>query len=338
MPPGPARRGVRQPHRQLGAARMLFGVREAFVHAATGVECLRVGVFGRVNTAVFLFRIGSSIIDTGPPNRWRAVAEFLDDGPTPTDVFVTHHHEDHAGNAARISARYGARVWAPAAALPLLARPPPVELYRALVWGTPGVGAAETSPYPDAPTVGAERAPLVAVPAPGHSVDHSLLHVPARGALFAADLYVAARPRTARFDEDVVRGLASLRHAAALSDSETLFCAHRGPLDGGARLLREKAAWLGELQSRATELCESLADAGRVSRPAFMQQPFPSPTSCFPAFCYARTCFLAATPPDRCGAWPSDAADDPCTPWARRRTALGVRGRLRTHQSCARPS
>lgn len=245
---------MRQPHRQLGAARMLFGVREAFVHAATGVECLRVGVFGRVNTAVFLFRIGSSIIDTGPPNRWHAVAEFLDAGPTPTDVFVTHHHEDHAGNAARISARYGARVWAPAAALPLLARPPPVELYRALVWGTPGVGAAGTSPYPDAPTVGAERAPLVAVPAPGHSVDHSLLHVPARGALFAADLYVAARPRTARFDEDVVRGLASLRHAAALSDSETLFCAHRGPLDGGARLLREKAAWLGELQSRATEL------------------------------------------------------------------------------------
>ena len=248
---------------------MIFGVREAFVHAATGVECFRVGVFGRVNTAVFLFRVGATLIDTGPPNRWKAVAEFLDSGPRPRDVFLTHFHEDHAGNAMRIAARYGARVWAPAAALPLLARPPPIELYRSLIWGAAdsvnmGVGTP-VAPYPVSSTVGSVRDAVVAVPAPGHSVDHTLIHIPSRGALFTADLFVAPRPRVARYDEDVLLGLASLRSAAALPNHETLFCAHRGPLDAGPRLLAEKTAWLDSLKERATELCEEQpSETGRV--------------------------------------------------------------------------
>ena len=68
------------------------------------VEGLRVGRFGgKVNTTCILWRIGDTLIDTGPPSDWRPVRRFAGERSL-RRVVVTHHHEDHAGNLARLAA------------------------------------------------------------------------------------------------------------------------------------------------------------------------------------------------------------------------------------------
>ncbi len=67
------------------------------------VEGARVGRFNRgINTTFIIYRIGNNLVDCGPSNQWRAVKRFVDEQPVET-ILLTHHHEDHSGNAARIA-------------------------------------------------------------------------------------------------------------------------------------------------------------------------------------------------------------------------------------------
>ena len=53
-----------------------MGVVERFEHQ--GVEGLRTGRFNLgINTTCILYRIGSTIVDTGPPNKWSTVRRLL---------------------------------------------------------------------------------------------------------------------------------------------------------------------------------------------------------------------------------------------------------------------
>jgi glyoxylase-like metal-dependent hydrolase (beta-lactamase superfamily II) len=251
---------------------------------------------------------------------------------------VTHHHEDHGGNAGRIAAAYGCPVYAPPDSLSLLRTGFAEEYYRRIIWGqaprfvaqpcpdepirvraneppdggdtvkvahaagghrTPtntghegtrsghhgghsghsgasGVGAAALGvaalaslPHPHTAAGAAHRASaapvvvtatdgdatvtLVRVPAPGHCPDHSVYHVPERGWLFTADLLVTPKPRVARYDEDVLQGLASLRHVCDRLHVGTVFCAHKGPTADGGAALRARLDWLEGLRARAGE-------------------------------------------------------------------------------------
>jgi glyoxylase-like metal-dependent hydrolase (beta-lactamase superfamily II) len=223
----------------------------ATTHGA--VHCIRVGYLSRINTAVYLYRIGRVLIDTGPPNAWDSVRAVLESCPRPTDVFITHHHEDHAGNAGRIASSYAASLHASASTAAILSRPQSIEYYRALVWGS-AVPACSPTAFRDEFRCPEGNA-VIPIPAAGHSSDHIAYRMPQIGAVFCGDMYVTARPHVARFDEGVLESIASLeRVASEMDESDTLFCAHRGPLPHGQRLLLDKAAWLRGLRERAEEL------------------------------------------------------------------------------------
>ena len=79
------------------------------------VECVRVGrTKWALNTAVYFYRVGDVLVDTGSPNQSAAVREFasLHRNRLRT-VLVTHHHEDHGGNGAMLQREFGMRVFAP---------------------------------------------------------------------------------------------------------------------------------------------------------------------------------------------------------------------------------
>lgn len=230
-------------------------LRDCAVSMSGAVQCIRVGYLARTNTAVYLYRVGSVVIDSGPPNAWTMIRSALDkSGDRPRDVFVTHHHEDHAGNAGRIAARYGARIFVHDTTFAMLTKPQNIEYYRRLVWGDPHYTSFNQASL-ETRTVSEDGFEVTAIAAPGHCLDHTVFRIHDHGAVFTADMYVTPRPRVARFDEDVLAGLASIERTAAAMDShDTLFCAHRGPLHSGKRLLLEKAAWLHELRIRAEDL------------------------------------------------------------------------------------
>ncbi len=108
-----------------------------------------------------------AVVDPGPDleDHVRGIVALVRDAEHVTLV-PTHGHDDHAGSVERLVQRLGRarRVEVVGAGHPLAARPDPVR----------GI-------FTDA-------GPLLAVPTPGHTVDHLAFHWPEGRALFAGDL------------------------------------------------------------------------------------------------------------------------------------------------------
>ncbi len=226
------------------------------------VEGLRVGRFGgKLNTTCILWRIGDTLVDTGPPTEWRPVRRFVAEHPL-ARVVVTHHHEDHAGNLARLAKAGEAQILAPSESLVPLADGFPLQLYRRLIWGRPRrVRAVPLPPSVDL----ADGGSLEPVLLPGHSPDMTCFLERRRRVLFSADLYIARRQRYLRADESLVGILASLRRALEL-DFDTLLCSHRGVVEEGRHRLRQKLEYLEELCERAAGLADGGLEVGEISR------------------------------------------------------------------------
>ena len=215
----------------------------------------------QTNTQFYLFRLGDTLIDTGPPNQWARVRAFIDasSGPSAAGrpirrVLVTHHHEDHAGLGGAIQAAYKVPVAVPALSVPWLTVPMVQEYYRRIIWGTfqPFQPAATLAASEALPELGADVR-LDVVHAPGHIEDHHCFHLPSRGWLFTADLFVARRRLYYRKDEDASIELASIRRVLAL-DFDTLLCAHRGVIRDGKRALADRVAFMDEVRARTLEM------------------------------------------------------------------------------------
>lgn len=208
---------------------------------------LKVGRFGLgLNTKVVCYRIGRTLIDTGPPNQWRQVRRFVKEQaeePGLDRVLLTHHHEDHAGNAARIQELLDVPVYAPEASRERLREGYAQEAYRWVVWGRPR--PVETEPVPERLTL-ADDTGLRTLPAPGHSDDMVCYLAADYGLLFGADLYVTQRPEYLRSTENAPLFIDSL-HNVLEHDFQTLLCGHQGVVEAGRRALSEKAKYLEAL-------------------------------------------------------------------------------------------
>lgn len=211
------------------------------------VEALRAGRYPfSLNTQAYCYHVGRTLIDTGPPNQWSHVKDFVQEMASERGldrVVVTHHHEDHAGNAGRIAELLDVPVLAPASSCDLLRDGFSMEVYRKIVWGSPV--PVEATPVPDRLPI-ADGFTLRAIPAPGHADDMVCYQVEEKGWTFTADLFISRRPEYLRFDEHVGALLRSL-HRVIQAGATTVFCAHRGVVEDGGKALREKARYLEAL-------------------------------------------------------------------------------------------
>lgn len=214
------------------------------------VEGVRVGRFNMgINSTCIVYRIGATLIDTGSPNQWRAVLAFARERGLER-VLVSHHHEDHCGNGARIQRETGVPVFAPAAGLRYMAQGFPLRLYQRVVWGTPE--PFEAQPLPDEIKLG-DGVRLRTLHAPGHSEDMVCFLEPDRGWLFSGDLFVATRPRYLRKDENIHQQIESLRRVLE-HGFETVFCTHRGVVSDGRQAMQQKLDYLTSLRDEVRRL------------------------------------------------------------------------------------
>jgi ribonuclease/clavin/mitogillin len=230
------------------------------------------------SASAFLFR--DTLIDCGFQRAAGHVAEMLA-RVRPVGVMITHHHEDHAGNA-ELVARLGVPIAASVATLTELRAPAPIRLYRRLTWGaTPALRTAVRPFEPD---------DLQLVPAPGHSHDHHVVWDPSTGTLFGGDLYLGVKVRIAHPGENPRLLARTLRTIAALGPAR-LFDAHRGFVDAPTPLLTSKAEWIDETIDAITRRIAAGASDAAIVRELLGGESLPG---YFSGGDYSRTNFVRA--------------------------------------------
>lgn len=187
------------------------------------------------------------LLDSGPPATVRDVLSFLESRPLEA-VALTHHHEDHVGGAAALSARRGVVPRIHPLGVPLVEEGFAQEFYRRLVWGR----AERTQVAPLGERLRAGSFDFLVLHTLGHSADHVCFYEPEREWLFAGDLFLAERLRYLRSDEDLALLIDSLDRASRLS-ARAVFCAHRGLVRGGTAALARKADTLRSLRERVQD-------------------------------------------------------------------------------------
>lgn len=199
----------------------------------------------------------------------------------PQSLFVTHYHEDHAGNVELFAAR-GIPISAAAETLSRLREPAPIRLYRRVTWGTaPPLRSATRS------VVGAD---LELVAAPGHSTDHHVVWDASTGTLFGGDVYLGVKVRIAHPAEDP-RVLAHTLRAIAALGPDRLFDAHRGFVDKPVPLLLAKADWTEETIAAIESRIRAGVSDSMIVRELFGGESWPGDLS---GGDYSRTNFVKA--------------------------------------------
>ena len=208
------------------------------------LEILRVGRFpGKINTTCIVYRLGCTLIDTGPPNQWKEVKKFIYEKDV-KQICITHHHEDHSGNTAQIQEATSAQVFAHHQGCKWMKNGWYMEPYRHLIWGRPTKFEAQTAPSKlnlD------NNLSLNCISTPGHSDDSLCFLEPNKGWLFTGDLYITSHPHSLRIDENPHEQIKSLEYLLNL-EFEFLMCAHRGVVKNGKNAINNKLKYLKELR------------------------------------------------------------------------------------------
>jgi glyoxylase-like metal-dependent hydrolase (beta-lactamase superfamily II) len=216
------------------------------------VESIRLG-YGPVGPplmSVFMYIVDSLVIDTGQSHMAKALLGLLRDKNLKR-IILTHHHEDHSGNAARISTQHSIPVGGHRLTAEKMNGSFPIRPYQRYVWGK--ASPVDVIPFND--IIETDRFTFTPVPTPGHSRDHTVFLEKKQGWLFSGDLYLGERIKFFRADERFAEQIASLIKVLTL-DFDTLFCAHNPCLKSGKQKIKNKLQFLEDLYGNVRELVE----------------------------------------------------------------------------------
>ena len=170
--------------------------------------------------SVHFYYLDGMLIDTGQRHMRKFTIELL--GEKKLDrILLTHHHEDHSGNASAISRHHRIEAFGHPLTVHKMATGFRILPYLRYVWGRSE--RIELSPLGSA--VESNRYTLVPVHTPGHSKDHTVFFEKANGWLFSGDLYLGRRIKYFRADEKIFDQINSLKKVLNL-DFDALYCAH----------------------------------------------------------------------------------------------------------------
>lgn len=190
------------------------------------------------------FLVRGVLIDTGSPRAGAALVRWLRAQGLPKGAFVTHAHEDHAGNVEAL-ARMGIPLGMGDLTLAAVRAPGPLAPYRRVTWGVPEPLRAAVVPFAD------EGFELL--PTPGHAEDHHVIWDAREGTLFSGDLFLGVRSAAVHRHERPRQLLESLRRVIA-SGPARMFDAHRGLVEDPVQALEARVAWLETTIGRVEEL------------------------------------------------------------------------------------
>lgn len=198
--------------------------------------------------SVYVYVLGDLMVDTGQAHMGREALDIARENRV-NRIYLTHHHEDHSGNAALICRETGARVFGHAGTRKKMAAPYRILPYQKYVWGASTPVTVNLLPK----EIETDLGPMIPIHTPGHSRDHTSYFLPDQGIVFPGDLYLGDRIKFFRIDEDLGDEVASLKKIAAL-DFDVLLCSHNPRLKKGKDHIKAKLDFLGNLYESIVDL------------------------------------------------------------------------------------
>ncbi len=208
-----------------------------------GIKGFRLGwsLVGPPLMSAYFYLFDGLMVDTGQAHMGPEVLEIARENRV-NRVVLTHHHEDHSGNAALVHGQMGVQIFGHDQTRAKMESGYPILPYQKYVWGktTP----VEMEALPERFDTG--LGPLIPVHTPGHSRDHMSYFLPDQGVLFTGDLYLGDRIKFFRSDEDLGAEIDSLKKVLEL-DFEVLLCNHNPRREKGREHIRLKLDFLENL-------------------------------------------------------------------------------------------
>ena len=236
-------------------------------HGLVRYFALARSIAGRYFLSSGVYFVDGLLIDTGPSNASAEFASILGSVDA-YQLLLTHHHEDHTGNAAFAANHLDRPPLAHPLAVPLMRKPSLIPFYRKVVWGS--AEAVEAEPLTD--ELRTPNHTFRVIHTPGHAPDHIALYEPDEKWLFAGDLFLAPRLKVLRSDENVTELISSLRKLLELPDC-TLFCQHSGAHASHQKELAQKLDFLLGIQHEAVVMHDEGRTVDETVRALKLEKP-----------------------------------------------------------------
>lgn len=237
------------------------------VYEKENVVCIE-GFLKETRSKVFMYVVDGMLIDTGAEKMQSALDEVLEDY-TVDQVVLTHHHEDHTGNAAWIQQHQQIPFFIHPLGLETVQRDGDYPEYRRQTWGSRTAFKVQSLPK----QIRSRNLAWQVIYTPGHADDHVALFHEATGRLFSGDLFVSPKTKVIMKGESIPLIMVSLRKLLALP-IQSLFCSHAGYLENGRVLLEEKLAYLENMQRDVLQLYKEGKSVEEINRQLF-PEPYP---------------------------------------------------------------
>ena len=199
---------------------------------------------------VYCYVLGDVMMDTAQSHMQKEALEIASRHSI-RRVCLTHHHEDHSGNAGAIHQKLNADIFGHEITGEKMAAPSNILPYQKYMWG-------KASPVPVKPLPPALDTPLgemTPVHTPGHARDHLSYLIKEKGILFSGDLYLGTHIKYFRSDEDMGAQIRSLQKILSL-DFDMLLCSHSPKARQGREHIKQKLDFLENLYGNIIRLWE----------------------------------------------------------------------------------
>ena len=226
------------------------------------VVCME-AILEETRSKVFLYLVDGMLIDTGAEKIQDELKDLLCKLSF-DQVVLTHHHEDHTGNAAWIQQNYKVPFFIHPYGQEITDKDGDYPAYRQLTWGNRK--AFRTQVLNEC--INSRTLEWQVIYTPGLADDHVALYHSESGRLFTGDLFVSPKTRVVMKGESISQIKTSLRKLLALP-FQSVFCSHAGYLKNGRALVEQKLHYLETLQEKIIYLYQNGVTPNDIKRQLF---------------------------------------------------------------------
>ncbi len=231
------------------------------VHIGKGTVKLR-----NFQLEVYCFVTDGILIDTGAKTLERDLLPFFAKHDI-DKIVITHHHEDHTGNAAFLQENYQLPIYMSDEKIDECRKKAEYPLYRKVFWGKRDPFLAQ----PIGKTFSSRTFTWDVIKTPGHAIDHIALFNKETGQLFTGDLYCYEKTKVVLPEESISTIITSIKKVLTY-DFDEVFCSHAGYIKNGREVLSRKLDYLLELQEKILKLYQEGKSIRQITKTIFLQK------------------------------------------------------------------